>query len=102
MPNRKLVACLIVAAGLAAFAPASRADNFVVNDGGYTNDIAPGNGTCADSGGKCTLNAAIMEGNFRPGSHTITFTVPVVTLNGNLAQLRAPFTVTGAFRCARC
>ena len=40
MPNRNLVACLIVAAGLAAFALPARADNFVVNDGGYSVDIA--------------------------------------------------------------
>ena len=97
MPQRYLVACLVVAAGLAAFAPVARADNFLVNDGGYTNDANPGDGTCADSGGKCTLNAAIQEGNVRSGSHTITFapTVPVVTLQGSLAQLRAPFTITG-------
>ncbi len=95
MSNRSAVACLLLVAGLAAFPLAARADNFVVNDGGYSADVAPGNGTCADSNGKCTLNAAIMEGNFRSGSHTITFTVPVVTLNGNLAQMRAPFTITG-------
>jgi hypothetical protein len=95
MPIRNLVACLVVVAGLAALAPAAHADNFVVNDGGYSSDANPGNGTCADSGGKCTLNAAIQEGNFRAGSHTITFTVPVVTLQGALAQLRAPFTITG-------
>lgn len=32
-----------------------------------TVDISPGNGVCADSFGLCSLRAAVMEGNARPG-----------------------------------
>src|SRR4051794_12934402 len=93
---RLLAPIAIFMSAVLASIPA-HADNFIVNDGGYSVDVAPGNGTCADAGGKCTLNAAIMEGNFRAGSHTITFApgVTMVTLNGSLAQLRAPYTITG-------
>lgn len=34
-------------------------------------DAAPGNGTCADRGGGCTLRAAIMEANALAGANTI-------------------------------
>jgi len=53
---------------------------------------------CAAQGdtSHCTLRAAIMLGNTRPGAHTINIGVPQVTLvNGSLAQLRAPFTING-------
>lgn len=44
----------------------------------------------------CSLRAAIMLGNTRAGSHVINLAVPMVTIiNGDLAQLRAPFTVNG-------
>jgi trimeric autotransporter adhesin len=100
MPNpsavaRRFLPALLLSCLFAVPPPAS-ADDFLVNHGGWSVDIAPGDGTCADAGGQCTLHAAIMEGNFRAGSHTITFSVPMVTLGGNLQQLRAPFTITGA------
>ncbi|MBK7474276.1 MAG: Ig-like domain repeat protein [Betaproteobacteria bacterium] len=94
-----LRAILVAACGVLFCATAAQADNFTVNNSGWSHDAAPGNGTCADSNGNCTLNAAIEEGNVRSGSHTITFSPAVlqVTLTGTLQQLRAPFTITGNF-----
>src|SRR5262245_25913627 len=37
-----------------------------------THDAMPGDGLCADSGGSCTLRAAIEEANGYPGADTIT------------------------------
>ena len=53
---------LLVFATLAAVLPASGA-TFNVNSQVDTVDAAPGNGICADSGGHCTLRAAVMEAN---------------------------------------
>jgi Cadherin-like beta sandwich domain len=75
---------------------------FVVNTG--TTDLGdktPGDGACADINGKCSLRAAIEEGNALAGAtaltpHAITFSVPqVAVINGGLTDLRAPFIVTG-------
>ncbi|GEM_PF-1538404 len=52
---------------LLAFSVAS----FTVNTTSDTVDASPGNGTCADSSGNCSLRAAIMEGNAL-GAATIT------------------------------
>ena len=45
---------------------------YVVNSFADTIDINPGDGICADSIGQCTLRAAIMESNARPGDDLIT------------------------------
>jgi len=37
--------------------------NYTVNDLGDTADSNPGNGTCSDANGNCTLRAAIEEAN---------------------------------------
>ena len=44
---------------------------FVVNDAGEAPDATPGDGSCATSGGKCTLVAAIQEANALAGADTI-------------------------------
>src|SRR3954471_18608699 len=68
-----------------------------VNDGSDTHDKIPGDGTCADIGGKCTLRAAIEEGNNLAGVHTINILVPLVQIGaqGSLQQLRAHYIVNG-------
>ena len=40
-----------------------------------TSDATPGNGICADSGGACTLRAAIQEANASAGADTINFAI---------------------------
>lgn len=44
---------------------------FTVNTTNDTVDVAPGDGSCADSNGNCSLRAAIMEANAFPGADTI-------------------------------
>ena len=46
---------------------------FNVNTAADTDDAAAGNGTCADSGGNCSLRAAVQEANAHAGADTITF-----------------------------
>jgi hypothetical protein len=44
---------------------------FVVNDPGESSDAAPGDGSCATAGGKCTLVAAMQEANAHSGPDVI-------------------------------
>ncbi len=95
----KLAACLsllsVLAGGLFPAAPAAAAA-FVVNTAGDVGDNNLANAACNDGTGSCSLRAAIEQGNALAGSHTITFTVPTVTvINGALPTLAAPFTITG-------
>jgi CSLREA domain-containing protein len=53
--------------------PLSPEATFTVNNDGDTKDAAPGNGTCADANGDCTLRAAIEEANAKSGADTIVF-----------------------------
>src|SRR6185295_14542127 len=46
-----------------------------VNSTGDLPDVSPGNGICADSGGNCTLRAAIQESNALAGADTINFNI---------------------------
>lgn len=48
----------------------------VVTSTADTPDAAPGNGTCADSQGRCTLRAAIQEAEYLAGDDRITFDLP--------------------------
>lgn len=79
---------------------------FVVNSTADTVDAHPGDGVCADSSGKCTLRAAIMEANALPGADTIilpagtyTLTIPGVNedfdATGDL-DITSDLTITGA------
>lgn len=61
---------------------------FVVNTTADTQDAAPGDGICADSGALCSLRAAITEANAFAGSDTITlpagtYTESLVAANEN-------------------
>ncbi len=62
---------------------------FTVNSTADTTDAKPGDGVCADSQGRCTLRAAIMEADWDVGDDTIDFNipgggVPVIQLSGGL------------------
>lgn len=65
-----MVAC--VAWATLVVSPSARAAIFVVNTTADTVDANPGDGICADSGGQCSLRAAISEANAWPGADTIT------------------------------
>ncbi|RME36321.1 MAG: CSLREA domain-containing protein [Thermoflexia bacterium] len=62
---------------------------FIVNTTADTPDANPGNGVCADSSGRCSLRAAIMEANALGGPHTIvlqsgqTYTLSLDTATGD-------------------
>lgn len=55
----------------AFFAINVNAAAFLVNTTADTQDASPGNGVCADSGGMCSLRAAITEANALAGADTI-------------------------------
>ena len=50
-------------------------DALYVNDTGDGPDASPGDGSCATSGGNCTLRAAIQEANATSGTITIRFDI---------------------------
>ncbi|HEX7830206.1 MAG TPA: Calx-beta domain-containing protein, partial [Thermoanaerobaculia bacterium] len=66
---RRLVLLLLLCAGSIA----ANAATFTVNNTGDAADAAAGNGTCATSGGVCTLRAALNEANALAGTDTINF-----------------------------
>lgn len=63
---------------------ATLASTFIVSNAGDTDDAAPGDGNCADSGGNCTIRAAVQEANALAGADMITF---APSLNGVPIQL---------------
>ena len=72
------------------------ATTFTVNSLADTPDAAPGNGTCADAGGACTLRAAIAEANSLSGDDTINFSVTgTINLTGALPILSSNVIING-------
>ena len=71
--RKAVVGALVVLAGwvLAACTPPPADVVFVVNTILDTVDTNPGDGTCADIGGNCSLRAAVMESNAAPDSNEI-------------------------------
>jgi CSLREA domain-containing protein len=74
--------CALVAAAAMFAAPRSKAmlATLTVNTTADTVDATPGDGSCADSGGQCSLRAAIMEANATSGADTITLPAGTYTL----------------------
>lgn len=70
------------------------AATFTVDTDGSSTDITI-NGTCAATGGGCTLHAAIQEANATPGADTIQFSIPSVTITASLPQILFPVTIDG-------
>ncbi len=67
-----VIACVLL--GLVSAAPGASAQApFVVNSTADAIDVSPGDGVCASQAGQCTLRAAVIEANSRPGPDTITF-----------------------------
>lgn len=65
---------LMLVVGLAGTHPAMvQGAGFEVDNSGDTADANPGDGSCADASGDCTLRAAIEEANASAGADTITF-----------------------------
>lgn len=78
------------------FPPTHAASTFTVNSLNDTTDAAPGNGTCADANGACTLRAAIEEANSLSGDDTINFSLTgTINLTGALPVLSSNITING-------
>src|SRR5438093_4430358 len=73
---------LIAWAALSFVAAASHAATFVVNTTADTADAVPGDGICADSGGACSLRAAIQEANALAGPDAIVLSAATYVLSG--------------------
>ena len=92
-----ILAALVVALTLACTAGLAAAAVFTTDSPGAEADANPGNGTCAKSGGGCTLQAAVDEVNARNAGDTIrhevattdssgvTITVNNITIDGTQA-----------------
>ena len=59
---------------MAGCIPPAAAQFFVVDTTADTVDVNPGDGVCADSGGNCSLRAAVMEANADPNTTEIQLT----------------------------
>ena len=69
---------------------------FTVNSLLDTPDSAPGNGTCADANGACTLRAAIQEANSLAGDDTINVSiVGTINLTGALPVIFSNVIING-------
>lgn len=75
---------LFLLLGSLAIAPKASAATFNVNTTADTVDAVAGNGLCADSGGVCSLRAAIEEANALAGADTINVVAGTYTLGSNL------------------
>jgi CSLREA domain-containing protein len=92
-----VLACLLVAS------PAATAETFTVDSVGDEVDAAPGNEFCANTGGKCTLRAAIEESNSLEEGTRIDFDEEVfegqasgtITLTGPLPAIAVQAFVNG-------
>jgi CSLREA domain-containing protein len=76
---------------------------FTVNSSADTGDAHVGDGSCADSHGRCTLRAAIQEADWDQGNDVIAFNIPgrgtpVIQLNSGLpliTSLAGTLTIDG-------
>ena len=69
--NSKIASLGVLMLAAAALATPAHAATFTVNSTADTVDETPGDGTCADSTGACTLRAAVMEADALAGTDTI-------------------------------
>src|SRR5260221_9554250 len=83
MPSNTTWAVITAALLASALGAASSADaaTFTVNTTADTPDASAGNGVCSDSGGNCSLRAAVMETNALAGTDTINLPAGTFTLN---------------------
>lgn len=80
-PSRFL--CRLIAwAALSFVAVPGHAVTFTVNTTADTQDAVPGDGICADSGGACSLRAAVQEANALAGPDTIVLGAATYVLTG--------------------
>lgn len=68
---------------------------FTVTSGGTAADAAPGDGTCAASGGGCTLRAAIQEANATPRVDIVQIAAGVTPALGGAVPITAGLELRG-------
>jgi CSLREA domain-containing protein len=68
--------------------------DFIVDSTQDMPDASPGSGGCADSGGYCTLRAAIEEANAEPGAQTIALSDQTYQISTTLV-INQDLTITG-------
>ncbi|CAN5330624.1 hypothetical protein BH10ACI3_BH10ACI3_13280 [soil metagenome] len=101
-----LVFAVVATLALTAFSANVNAATFVVNTTADTQDANTGDGLCADSGGQCSLRAAISQANALAGADIITlpagtYTQTLVAANedanaGGDWDISSPITINGA------
>jgi CSLREA domain-containing protein/uncharacterized repeat protein (TIGR01451 family) len=98
----RTIAVAVTASALAG--PALAAGPFTVNTTVDTHDATPGNAVCADSGGQCSLRAAIEEASASGGTTTINLPAGTYALSlGDLivgTQANTTITINGAGQLA--
>ncbi len=87
---RSLVSCLLVLLVLGCISGQGWAQTFIVTTVADSVDSTPGDGSCVDASGGCSLRAAIMEANALEGRQRVvvgagthTLSVPGATENGS-------------------
>jgi uncharacterized repeat protein (TIGR01451 family)/CSLREA domain-containing protein len=81
-PWRFRLCRLIAWAALSLVAAPGQAATFILNTTADTVDAVPGDGICADSGGACSLRAAVQEANALAGPDTINLAAATYFLSG--------------------
>ena len=104
--NRSIVVAAIFGLASAILSTTASAATFVVNTTADTQDTNAGDGLCADSGGNCSLRAAITEANALAGPDIITLpagtyteTLVAASENNNAGgdfDLNSEITINGA------
>ena len=83
-----------------AFSATANAATFIVNTTADTQDALAGDGICADSGGGCSLRAAITEANALAGADIITLPAGTYTITlpttGEDANVGGDFDITSS------
>jgi CSLREA domain-containing protein len=105
-PPKTLATAVTSSSASTSRAASSPANTFVVDTTADTQDATPGNGTCADANGMCSLRAAITEANASAGTDEITLpagnytqTLAAVNENANAGgdlDITSAITINGA------
>lgn len=93
-----ILALFLSLLGSAVTVTPARAASFTVNTTNDTIDANPGNGSCADSTGNCSLRAAIQEANALIGADTIILPdgLYTLTLGSTLPTVTTTVTINGS------
>ena len=82
--------------GMALGATRASAATFAVNTVNDSHDSSPGNGSCLDSNGSCSLRAAVEESNATPSAvHLVDLGAQTYTLSLGELQLRGNQIIRG-------